>query len=80
MEDVSFKPTILKKSEEIVAKKNGLLNLQNRNSENVSDHSHNNRPNASDPGQRSRELYQEAFIRKQKLERKQKEAAKECSF
>ncbi len=27
MEDVSFKPTILKKSEEIVAKKNGLLSL-----------------------------------------------------
>jgi len=74
MKDVSFKPVILKKSEEIVKRKNGL---QVNHSENVSD---GQRPSTSDPSQRSQELYQEAFIRKERLERMQREAEKECSF
>ena len=54
MEKVSFKPSILKKSEQIIQRRNERLYA-----ENVSD----NTSTPNDPNKRSNELYQEAFLR-----------------
>lgn len=72
MESASFKPKILKKSEQIVRRRNERVFA-----ENVSDNSAPTR----DVNTRSNELYNDAFVRKQKLERRRNEPAHtECTF
>ena len=69
--ELSFKPNILKKSEQIVQRRN-----QRHLSENVSEGTSN-----FEPKRKTNELYQEAFVRHQRLERLQRQPADdECTF
>lgn len=73
MEGVSFKPSLCKKSAQIIQRRNERMYA-----ENVSDNT-NHHP--KDPTQRVNELYQEAFLRNQKLERLRLQPAdEECTF
>jgi hypothetical protein len=58
MEDATFKPKVLKKSQQIVRKRNERINAGNV--EEI---------DQIDPIKKSKELYQDVFVRKQKIER-----------
>lgn len=72
MEHVSFKPSILKKSEQIVAKREGKFISENVGDEVAS--------TPVDTTEKSQKLYMESFLRREKMNRLRREKESEFTF